>query len=88
MEKKLIWNEILENFSGEWIELVDYNWPDNHANPISGVVTVHSPERREFIELCKLSASSPKDRAVIFVGAPNQHPQATYLNLMKYGSWG
>ena len=38
MEKKLTWEEIKKHYNQEWVELVDYDWPDTEPYPRDGVV--------------------------------------------------
>ena len=72
MENKLDWNEISSKFNQEWVELVDYDWPDGEVNPLAGVVGVHAFERREFYQLLKENGSNAEDRAFVFVGQPKR----------------
>ena len=69
MSKSLSWNEIEQLFDRQWIELVDYNWPEGKPFPISGTVRVHSADRKEFYKLAKSEA--PVDSAILFVGKPD-----------------
>ncbi len=75
MEKKLSWEEIKERYNQEWVELVDYDWPDGTPYPQSGIVRAHASERKRFYENCKehdmLEGTSPSDAAILFVGRIN-----------------
>lgn len=72
MRKRLSWNEIREQFDRQWVELVDYDWPEGKPFPKSGVVRVHSSDRREFYRIARNEA--PVDSAILFVGKPNIPP--------------
>ena len=63
---RLSWDEITKSFDQEWVELVDYDWPENAAYPRAGVVRVHAKARREFDRL--INQDPPPDSALIFVG--------------------
>jgi hypothetical protein len=75
MEKKLSWEEIKERYNQEWVELVDYDWPDGTPHPQAGIVRVHASERKRFYQICKehdvLEGDSPSDAAILFVGRIN-----------------
>lgn len=42
MEPKLTWKEIEKRYDKEWVELVDYDWPEGNLNPSEGRVHVHA----------------------------------------------
>ena len=64
--KKLTWEEINQLYPDEWVELVDYEWEETEPDPRSGIVRVHSKDRRMFESLIK--KDSPQDSAFVFVG--------------------
>lgn len=66
MGKKLTWQEIEKLYDREWVQLVDYDWPEEESLPLSGVVTVHAKSRREFDEL--ILKEQQEDSALVFVG--------------------
>ena len=66
MEKKLTWEEIKRLYDQEWVELVDYDWPDEEIDPRAGVVRVHAKTREEFDRLTDIDP--PKHSAIVFVG--------------------
>lgn len=66
MAKKLTWEEIKELYNHEWVELVDYDWPEEEPEPRSGTVRAHSSNRAEFYKLA--AKDSPVDSAIVFVG--------------------
>lgn len=63
---KLTWDEIKEKFDKEWIELVDYDWPETEIYPQSGTVRVHAKTRSEFDDLA--DRDPPIDSAYVYVG--------------------
>jgi hypothetical protein len=64
--EKLSWEEIKKIYNEEWVELVDYDWPDEDPDPKAGVVRVHAKSREEFDRLAAID--SPQDAACVFVG--------------------
>ena len=50
MSKKFTWEEIEKHYDGEWVELVDYDWPDDEPNPRSGIVRAHNKSHDELYE--------------------------------------
>lgn len=66
MCQKLTWTEINERYPNEWVELVDYEWDETEPDPKSGVVRVHSKNRKEFDKL--ICTNPPDDSALVFVG--------------------
>ena len=66
MAKKLTWEEIEKQHDKEWVELIDYDWPDEEPLPRTGVVRVHAHARKEFDEL--ILQDPPAEAAIIFVG--------------------
>ena len=66
MDKKLNWDEIKRKYDQEWVELVDYDWPDEDPDPRSGIVRVHAKTREEFDRLTDINPA--QDSAIVFVG--------------------
>lgn len=67
--QKLTWEEITRQYDQQWVELVDYDWPEEDPDPIAGVVRAHSADRVEFYRLA--AKDSPVDSAIVFVGKHN-----------------
>ena len=67
--KKLNWQEIKQLFDKQWVELVDYDWPEELPDPVSGVVRVHAKGRKEFDAL--VARQIPAHSAFVFVGKPD-----------------
>ena len=61
MNKKLPWREIKRNFSGQWVELVDYKWDWSESHPRSAKVINSSSNR------AKLLQSGSKDSVILYV---------------------
>ena len=76
MEKKLSWQEIKQGFDQEWVELIEYDWPDEEAFPRSGIVRVHAKSRREFDRL--INQDPPLDSALVYVGERKPEPGVIY----------
>ena len=66
MTKKLTWEEIKRGYDQEWVELVEYDWPEEDIYPRSGIVRVHARDRAEFYRL--VAIDTPRDSALLFVG--------------------
>ena len=73
MEKKLTWEEITKQYDQEWVELVDYDWPEQDSYPRSGAVRVHANTRSKFDDLA--DRDPPLDSAYIFVGKPKRNEE-------------
>lgn len=67
---KLTWDEIKKLYNEEWVELIDYDWPDTEPYPHSGIVRVHAKTRAAFDDLA--DHDPPFDSAYIFVGSPRR----------------
>jgi len=85
MAKKLTWEEIKKQYDQEWVELVDYDWPDTDTYPHSGIVRVHAKTRREFDQL--ILQDPPEMSALVYVGMPNRKPGVILsANLHRVGA--
>lgn len=80
-EQQLTWEQIKQRYHEEWVELTNYDWPDGIPWPRSGVVRVHSPNRKEFWRLANEKMPPVTDSAVVFVGPPDK-PGIIRNNLM------
>ena len=81
MPEKLDWKEIQQRYSGEWVELTDYEWQEGEPYPSAGVVRVHGSERKEFYKLA--NDERPSDSAILFVGEVSLPFGAVRNNLTK-----
>ena len=70
--KKITWEEIKAQYDQEWVELVDYEWPDTEAYPLNGAVRVHAKTRKEFDQL--ILEDPPEMSALVYVGVPKRKP--------------
>lgn len=68
MTEKLNWVEIKKRFDREWIELVEYDWPESETHPRAGIVRVHAKSRAEFHQT--VAKLPPVDSAILYVGMP------------------
>lgn len=50
MKTRMPWSQIKDVFSGEWIELVAYDWPWGNPHPRWGIVRFHAADRQELLE--------------------------------------
>jgi hypothetical protein len=67
MENKLTWEEIKKQYNEQWVQLVDYDWPEGTPYPRSGIVRTHGQDKKEFHKHC-LEGNVPNDSAFLFVG--------------------
>ena len=65
MQEKLTWDEIEERYWHQWVQLVDFDWPDTQPWPNTAVVRVHAADRREFSRLA--ADGRPRSTATLFV---------------------
>ena len=80
--KKLTWAEIESQYDGQWVLLDDFDWPDEAPDPYSGVVILHSPDRKEFDQ--KMLEMKAVNVARLFVGKPNiPHHEIINCNLVN-----
>jgi hypothetical protein len=77
MNKKLTWKEIELGFDKQWIQLTDYDWPEEEALPFSGVVVAHAKSRKEFDEL--ITKNFHDYSALLYVGERDLPPN-TFLS--------
>lgn len=68
--KKLTWEEIRTLYNKEWVELVDYDWPEEETYPVSGTIRSHGSQKKEFHQQCRREPV-PNDSAILFVGPPH-----------------
>lgn len=66
MSARLTWDQIGVLYDKQWIELVNYQWPDVSPYPSAGEVRIHSGDRKEFYRKVKLNPVA--DSAILFVG--------------------
>ncbi len=65
--ERLTWDEIKKHYDKEWVELVDYDWPEEKPYPLAGTVRAHAPNRKSFYQLVN-TEPMPKDSAIVYVG--------------------
>jgi hypothetical protein len=80
-DQKLSWDEISKQYNQQWVELVDYEWPEGSPFPQVGVVRVHEADRKKFHAL--VQKQSPSGSALVFVGVPEKNESTVYNNLCR-----
>ena len=65
--EKLTWDEIKKRYDKEWVELVDYEWPEEKPYPVAGTVRAHASNRKAFYQWVN-TEPMPKDSAIVYVG--------------------
>ena len=83
MGNKLTWQEIEQRYNQEWVQLVDYEWPEGEPFPSGGIVRVHAPDRKDFYRIVKETPQRPSDSAFVFVGNPAKEPGIVHNNFHK-----
>ena len=68
MNEILTWQEIENSYQNQWVQLIDFNWPEGLSRPKSGRVRIHASSRKEFNSL--VLAAEPVDAARVYVGSP------------------
>jgi hypothetical protein len=81
--ERLSWDQIKQRYDEQWVELIDCDWPDSMPWPKSGVVRVHSPNRKEFWRLANAATPIPEYSASLFVRPPD--PPAVIRNNPRLG---
>ena len=76
MTEKLSWQEIERRYERQWIQLVDYDWPNGQQFPSSGCVRLHANSREEFNRL--VLKAFPVDAARLFVGEPERESNVIF----------
>lgn len=82
--EKLSWEEIQKRYPDEWVELIDCDWDETEPDPRSGVVRVHSKDRKEFHKL--VLQDSPAESALVYVGElfPKRENVSFWANANQY----
>lgn len=81
MEQKLSWEQIAQQYKGQWVELVDYEWQDGEPYPTAGAVRVHDADRKQFYR--QANQNRPLDSAILFVGDLNLPLGVVHNNLAR-----
>ena len=71
---RLSWSKIRDIYEGEWIEVVDYDWPWNRSTPNWGVIRYHHPDRAELLRLIQ-SGGKHSDSLVLHIASAQIHLQ-------------
>ena len=67
MKKRLSWEKIRENYSGQWVELVDCEWEWHEASPRQARVSASSDDRSSLLSEIRLRGSQ-EDSIIIHIG--------------------
>lgn len=80
--KTLTWQQIEEKYDQQWIQLIEFDWPEGEVRPRSGCVRIHAQTRREFNRL--VLEADGVNAARIYVGK-HSLPEGTILssNIVK-----
>lgn len=70
MLEHLSWEEIQDRYRGEWVEMLHCDWPEGLPHPRSGIIRVHSSDRKHFFVLLKRSPAP--NSTILFVGQPTR----------------
>ena len=69
MNQRYSWEQIREQFNGQWVELVQYHWPWRRATPTWAIVKEHASDYSALQRV--IASQSPTSGSVVmFVGAP------------------
>ncbi len=74
---KLTWHQIQQQYDHEWVQLIEYEWPEGAPFPVEGVVQFHARTRKEFNALSRQHPTP--DAACVFVGKV-ELPSGTVLS--------
>ena len=78
LQDTLTWEEIAARYDQEWVELLDYVWPEGEPYPLNGVVGIHARDKRAFYAELNRRQPKPEDSALLFVGQPPRPEGALY----------
>ena len=66
MTERLTWEEIEAQYDRQWVQLVDFDWPEEEALPRAGIVVAHAKTRREFDAI--IAEAPQENSALLYVG--------------------
>ena len=64
-------------YDKQWVQLIDFDWPDEAAKPKSGVVVANSKERKIFDRL--ICDNRQKNSAILYVGTRKLPPNTVLV---------
>jgi hypothetical protein len=79
--QRMTWEEISKRYNQQWVELVDYDWPEGAPFPRAGVVRTHEADRKRFHSIVK--RREPSGSALVFVGVPTKEEKSVPINLCR-----
>jgi hypothetical protein len=75
MGRRLFGDESKTRDDQQWVEAVDYGWPEGETYPAPGVVGVHDPDKKQFHrEPRERHAFDSADVALVYLGNPLRPP--------------
>lgn len=82
MNDILKWEEIQNFYQNQWVQLIDFDWPEDEPHPRCGKVRLSASSRKDFNKL--VLNSEPVDAARLYVGS-HQLPEGEILssNIVK-----
>lgn len=75
--ERLTWDEIQQQFDQQWVELIEYDWPEGDYHPLSGIVRTHGADKRQFHQECRREPL-PDDSAFLFIGRKPWPPNTSF----------
>ncbi len=81
--EQLTWEEIKRQYDKEWVQLIDYVWPEGEPFPVAGLVRVHAPDRKDFFRKVRELQPKVADSAFLYVGVPEQEQSTIHSNFHK-----
>ena len=67
MSTRYSWSQIKKEFSGQWVELTDFEWDWNSSHPSQARVRNHASDRNELIALIEF-AGKKEGAVILYVG--------------------
>lgn len=62
------WSQLRQIFVGEWVEIVDSEWPWERSTPVWGVVRHHHSDRNQLLRMIERNGAV-EGSFIIFVGS-------------------
>ena len=69
MLKRLSWKRLRNEYRGQWVELVAFDWDWASALPTWGTVRHHAEDRKKLMSAIERSGSV-RDAVILYVGYP------------------
>ena len=62
----LSWKQIEKKYDKQWVQLINFDWPEYESLPHSGEVVANAKKRKDFDKL--ICATKQKFSAILFIG--------------------